>query len=244
MSVLINLEAPKRRVLPLIFIVETSGGIAGHRITAVNEAFERLLPLLNDFYYENNDAEIKTAILEFSSDAHWIDDGLKPIPEFKFQELQAGGLADAGKAFSALNEKLNRTTGFFNNSSGFYFAPILVWLNCRGATDNWQSSLKQLQLNKWFQASLKLGVSIESDEEQMLIDFTGNHQSVVKLDCENLKAFVLNILCSVTNLYQARSSNPDLKPGYTKQDEFNYLIKKIAENIEGVSIASDLNKSK
>jgi hypothetical protein len=160
-----------------------------------------------------------------------------------FHDLQAGGLADAGEAFSELNEKLSRKTGFFNDTRG-YFPPILVWLNCRGATDNWQSSLKQLQLNKWFQASLKLGVSIESDEEQMLIDFTGNHQSVVKLDCENLKAFVLNTLGSVTNLYQARSSNPDLKPGYTKQDEFNYLIKKMADNIEGVSISSDLNKSK
>jgi len=112
----INFEAPKRRVLPIIFIVETSGGMAGHRITAVNEAFERLLPLLNDVSDECNDFEIKIALLEFSSDAHWIDDGLKPLPEFKFQELQAGGLADAGKAFSALNEKLNRKMGFLSDS--------------------------------------------------------------------------------------------------------------------------------
>ena len=37
-------------------------------------------------------------------------------------------------------------------------------------------------------------------------------------------------------------SNPNLKPGYTKQDELNYLIKEIADNMEGVSIATDLNE--
>ena len=65
----------------------------------------------------------------------------------------------------------------------------------------------------------------------MLIYFTGNHQSVMKLDGTNLKAFLVNPFDSLTTLYQDRSSNPNLKPGYNKQDEFNYLIKEIADNI-------------
>jgi hypothetical protein len=39
----INLEAPQRRVLQVIFIVETSGGMSGHRIIAVNEAIRNSL---------------------------------------------------------------------------------------------------------------------------------------------------------------------------------------------------------
>ncbi len=240
-SLLDDFPVPKR-VLPIIFIVETSGGMSGERIDEVNKAIKNALLVFQEVSEKNADAEIKVAILEYGSGARWMYDELKAIPEFEFLDLQASGLVDFGEALTMLNEKLSRKTGFLNIPTGCY-APILILINLRGFTDNWQSALESLKPNKWFEASLKLGINIDSEEEKQIKSFTGSYQSVVKLHSANLESF-FNRLPLLLNLFVGgRMSNPNLKPGYTTQDELNYYIKEIADTIDGVSIASDLNES-
>lgn len=238
-SLLDDFPVPKR-VLPIIFIVETSGGMSGERIDAVNKAIKSVLPVFQEVSEKNADVEIKVAILEYGSGARWMYDELKAIPEFEFQDLQASGLVDFGEALIMLNEKLSRKTGFLNMQT-ICFAPILVLISCRSATDNWQPAAERLKQNKWFEASLKLGVNIESDENEQVHSFTGNYQSVVKLNSANLTSFVSRLPLVVNIFAGGRMSNPNLKPGYTKQDELNYLIKEIADNIDCIIIASELN---
>lgn len=240
-SLLDDFLVPKR-VLPIIFIVETSGGMFGERIDAVNKAIKSALPLFQEVSEKNADAELKVAILEYGTGARWMYNELIAIPEFEFLDLQASGLVDFGEALTILNEKLSRKTGFLNIPTGCY-APILILINLRGFTDNWQSALESLKQNKWFEASLKLGINIDSEEEEQIISFTGSYQSVVKLDSATLESF-FNRLPLILNLFFAgRPYNSNLKPGYTTQDELNYYIKEIADTIDRVSIASDLNES-
>jgi uncharacterized protein YegL len=78
--------------------------------------------------------------------------------------LQANGLTDLGEAFLELNRQLSKN-GFMDRSSatsGFY-APVIILLSDGDPTDDWLSALKELQKNKWYQASLRVALAIGDD---------------------------------------------------------------------------------
>lgn len=63
-----QIEVP-RRTMVVFFIVDTSGSMQGAKIGAVNSAIEEVLPEIAKISDENADAEIKIAVLDFSTDA-------------------------------------------------------------------------------------------------------------------------------------------------------------------------------
>jgi len=71
-----QIEVP-RRTMVVFFIVDTSGSMQGAKIGAVNSAIEEVLPEIAKISDENADAEIKIAVLDFSTDAKWLTP--KPI---------------------------------------------------------------------------------------------------------------------------------------------------------------------
>ena len=64
--------AYRRKSLPVFFIVDTSGGMAGSSIAALNSAIEQMLEKLKEMNDASADAEIEIAFLEFSSGARWL----------------------------------------------------------------------------------------------------------------------------------------------------------------------------
>ena len=66
-----QIEVP-RRTMVVVFIVDTSGSMQGAKIAAVNSAIEEVLPEIAKISDENADAEIKIAVLDFSTDAKWL----------------------------------------------------------------------------------------------------------------------------------------------------------------------------
>ena len=61
-----------KKSLPIFFIIDTSGSMAGSRIAALNSAIEQMLEQLKEMNAERADAEIEIAFLEFSSGARWL----------------------------------------------------------------------------------------------------------------------------------------------------------------------------
>jgi uncharacterized protein YegL len=234
MSLLDVVEVP-RRVMTLVFIVDTSGSMDGSKMGAVNQAIREVIPILEDISASNADAEIKIALMEFSSGARWVYDTPKSIPDFIFNDFSAEGLTDLGEAYTALNEKLSRKGGFMAEATGV-FAPALILMSDGEPTDNWKSPLKSLKDNKWFQTSIKVAIAIGNDaNKDVLKEFTGSIESVIEThNIEALKKIIRTV--SVTaSMIGSQSSTVGNK---TKQQLVNQAVTEVVEETEGASSAA------
>ena len=99
-----------RRTMVLFFIVDTSGSMEGTKIGTLNQAIEDVIPEIREISENNADAEIKIAVIEFSTGAKWITPYPIPAEDFEWQYLNAGGYTDFGEACQQLDEKLSRNS--------------------------------------------------------------------------------------------------------------------------------------
>ena len=93
-----------RRVLPIIYVIDSSGSMSGEKIASVNEAMRDSIELLRDISAKNPDAEVKVGVLRFASGAEWIKP-LTSLDDFFWNDLKAGGVTDLGSALNELNKK-------------------------------------------------------------------------------------------------------------------------------------------
>lgn len=161
-SFLGNAESIPKRVMPIFFLIDTSGSMEGKKIGAVNSAIEELIPDLRHLSESQADSEIKLSVLKFSTGCEWVTPAL--------MSLDANGLTDLGAAFLELNDKLSKN-GFMDRgaaSSGFY-APVILLLSDGEPTDDYLTALKKLQQNKWYQAALKIAIAIGEDANREVL---------------------------------------------------------------------------
>ena len=116
MSLLDYAVSVPRRTMTLFFLIDTSGSMSGNKIGAVNDAIVNVLPMLEDISSSNPDAEIKVAALEFSNGTKWLYNEPKSVEDFKWIDVQAGGLTSLGEACLELNSKLSRS-GYMKSAS-------------------------------------------------------------------------------------------------------------------------------
>lgn len=79
MSLLEEITPAPRRVMTLFYLVDTSGSMSGSKMGTVNGAMEECQDLLKDVAQANDDAEIKVAIMQFSSGCSWITPSSGPV---------------------------------------------------------------------------------------------------------------------------------------------------------------------
>jgi len=104
--------APARKILPIIYVIDTSGSMAGTRIAAVNQAMSETIDVLKDVSAKNPTAELKIGVLQFASGASWVtnEDELVFMDDFYWNDLTAGGITDLGAAMNELHKKMSRTS--------------------------------------------------------------------------------------------------------------------------------------
>ena len=149
MSLLNETESVPRRTMTMFFLIDTSGSMEGSKIGAVNDAMENVMPIIRDISNNNSDAEIKIAVLDFSSEVKWLYDEPKTFNNFQWRNVEAAGLTSLGDACLHLNDKLSKSHGFMKSASGSY-APTIILMSDGEPTDNFQSGLRTLQQNNWF----------------------------------------------------------------------------------------------
>lgn len=178
-----------RRTMTLFFVVDASSSMAGAKIGAVNTAIREVLPELSDISSENADASIQLACLEFASDCCWLITP-SPVEEVTWNDLQANGMTSMGMAFEVLNQKLSRKE-FLNSPTGC-FAPVIFLMSDGYPTDEYESALGRLKINKWFKYAIRVAVAIGDDADKgLLAEFTGNPELVLTAHTpEALKAMI------------------------------------------------------
>jgi uncharacterized protein YegL len=224
-----------RRTMVLFFLVDTSGSMSGDKIGAVNEAIREVLPEINDISSENADAQIKIAVLDFSSGAHWIYDKPVEADQFVWNNLEVGGLTDMGVAFKMLNEKLSRTE-FMSDITGSY-APAIFMMSDGAPTDDYKKELEELRKNKWFKVGIKVAVAIGDDaNKEVLKEFTGSEESVTIVRTPEALKKMIRFASVTASQIGSKSSGVGIGGSddtSTKADDFTKQLKEYtAENID------------
>ena len=234
MSLLDDAVSVPRRTMTLFFLIDTSGSMSRNKIGAVNDAIVNVLPMLEDISSTNPDAEIKVAALEFSNGTKWLYNEPKSVEDFKWIDVQAGGLTSLGEACLELNSKLSRS-GYMKSASGSY-APAIILLSDGGPTDNFDGGLQTIQGNNWFKNAIRIAIAIGDDADlDVLARFTGNSEAVIKVqNIDALKQIIRIVAVTSSQIGSKSSSAGDT----SKQDQVIKDVNQAVDNIDGASTAA------
>jgi uncharacterized protein YegL len=229
---LIDSEPIPRRTMVLFFIVDTSGSMSGSKMGSVNTTVHEILPELKDISAENADAQIKIAVLEFSSGARWLYDKPMEADNFCWNDLHAGGVTDLGEACKMLNQKLSRNQ-FMQDAVGS-FAPVIILLSDGEPTDNYKKELDVLKGNNWFKAAIKIAIAIGEDANQEILrEFTGNVECVVIANNPSVLKKIIRFASVSASQIGSRSTNAGVE---SKQEEMGkqlqYFVKEDLPTIQ------------
>ena len=188
-----------RKVMTLFYVIDTSGSMQGSKIGQVESALQEISD-------GSDDAEIKIAVLEFSTGASWITP--EPVsPEgYRFKSFEACGVTDLGAACKELDKKLSRNE-FLQTSAGAY-PPVILLFSDGCPTDNWESGLTALQSNNWFKRSIKIAFAIGEDaDKSILARFSGSSETVLDVKNKDQLRLMIEKASVITSVFASHSSS-------------------------------------
>lgn len=222
-----ELEKAPRRALHIFYLLDTSGSMQGESIAQLNRAMEETVDALKEVAKGNADAELKIAVLEFSSGCKWIQPkGPEDMEDFVWSDLTAGGMTDVGDALKELDSKLSRSA-FLGSMTGAY-QPIVIFMSDGYATDNYKKSLEELRKNKWYAHATKIGFAIgDAPDINMIADVVGSGEAVVRTS--NLEVFAKMIKFASVHSSVLNSTSRTTGDGVSGADVVEVAIKSEGE---------------
>ena len=243
MSLLEEITPSPRKVMTLFYLVDASGSMSGSKIGTVNAAMEECIPLLKEVAQANDDAEIKVAILQFSSGNTWVTPASGPVglDDIIWNDLQAGGMTEFGGALLELDKKLSRNE-YLQSQTGAY-APVILLLSDGGPTDDWEVGLNQIKQNNWFKHAIKIAIDIESGSDRsVLAAFTGNPEAILDAkDTATLKRMIhkVSVRASEFQSHSKQSSDVITSPEVDSAGIVEDVKKEMEEESSGGVSSSD-----
>lgn len=172
------------RPLHFIWVVDCSGSMYGEKIGTVNHAIQSTIPDMQDAAHDNPNAQLLVRTLKFSTGASWVTSTPVDVDDFTWQDLEAGGVTDLGKAFDMLAAQLT-----IPPMTDRALPPVLVLLSDGQPTDDYKKSLDKLLHLPWGKKAVRIAISIGQDaDDEVLTAFTGNRELV--LQANNPQALV------------------------------------------------------
>lgn len=230
-----KVEGISKRTMVLFFLIDKSNSMEGSKIGAVNVAMSEVIPEIQQIAEDSADANLKIAVLTFSTGASWMYASTIDAKDFKWVDLNVDAWTDMGSAFSLLNEKLSRKEGFMTDSAGSY-APAIFLLSDGQPTDEYEKPLEELKNNNWFKASMKAAIAIGDDaDKSMLAEFTGNSESVLTVHTpEALRKLIRFVSVTASKIGSTSSLTPVDGQSHTKQDDFKDQVVDFNESLADV----------
>lgn len=233
MSLLDQVTPSPRKIMTLFYVVDTSGSMTGDKIGSVNSAMEEAITVdLPDISTANDDAEIRVAIMQFSSGCSWITPASGPIEigDVIWNDLLPNGLTDLGAACVELDKKLSRTE-FLESQTGAY-APVILLFSDGCPTDNWEKGLEQLKKNNWFKHAIKIAIAIGEDADRsVLAKFTGTPEAVIAVnDKHTLKALIRKVSVRASEFQSHSKQASDIET--TSEEDSVAIVNKVTEEIK------------
>ncbi len=164
------------RPLHFIWVVDCSGSMYGEKIGAVNNAIQSTIPEMAEAANHNPNAQLLIRTLKFSTGAAWVTPDPVPIESFAWDDLEAGGVTDMGRAFEMLAAQMT-----IPPMTDRALPPVLVLLSDGQPTDDFKNGLDQLLQLPWGKKAVRIAISIGQDaDDDVLEQFTGNPELVLQ----------------------------------------------------------------
>lgn len=230
MSILDQIAPAPRKIMTLFYLVDTSGSMMGDKLGSVNSAMEEAITVdLPDISATNDDAEIRVAIMQFSSGCSWITPTSGPIGigDVIWNDLVPGGLTDLGAAYKELDAKLSRNE-YLQSQTGAY-APVILLFSDGGPTDAWETGLAQLRNNNWFKHAIKIAVAIGDDADKNVLNaFTGTPEAVITVhDKQTLKALIRKVSVRASEFQSHSKQSSDTI--VSAEEDSAAIVKEVAQ---------------
>lgn len=164
------------RPLHFFWIVDCSGSMYGEKIGTVNHAIQSTIPDMVSAAENNPNAQLMIRTLKFSTGASWVTSTPVNVEDFAWDDLEADGVTDLGKAFELLSAQLT-----IPPMSDRALPPVLVLLSDGQPTDDYKKALEDLKKLPWGKKAVKIAISIGQDaDDGVLEEFTGNKELVLQ----------------------------------------------------------------
>ncbi len=144
------------RPLHLIWLIDGSGSMRVQgRMEAVNDAIRAAIPHLQAVARENPQAAVFVNAIRFSDEAHWVDDRLTPVADFRWAGIEAGGGSALGEAVAIVGEALQPPLIW-----GRSLPPLLVLITDGLPTDDFRAGMSHLLSKAWGRRAARFAVAL------------------------------------------------------------------------------------
>lgn len=217
------------RPLHFIWAVDCSGSMYGEKIGVVNHAIQECIPEMADAASENPNAKLLVRTLQFSTGASWVTSAPVQVEDFAWDDLEADGVTDMGKAFELLSAQLA-----VEQIGERALPPVIVLLSDGQPTDDYKKSLEKMKQLPWGKKAVKIAISIGQDaDDEVLEEFTGNRELVLQANNAPSLAKMIKWASTAVSVVSAPASrvkkdgntphNPDTTGGAPEIFDMNNL---------------------
>ena len=192
------------RPLHFFWMVDCSSSMAGDRIGAVNHAIQECIEPMREEAAGNPNAQLYIHTLKFASGASWVTAEPVPIEEFAWEDVEAKGITDMGKAFELLAGLLSMPP-----MPDRALPPVIVLLTDGYPTDDWKRPLEKLLKMPWGKKAVKVAIAIGKDAERSVLEaFTGNPEAVLDAGNPEVLTHFIKWASTVASAVSNPTSNP------------------------------------
>ena len=192
------------RPLHFFWMVYCSSSMAGDRIGAVNHAIQECIEPMREEAAGNPNAQLYIHTLKFASGASWVTAEPVPIEEFAWEDVEANGITDMGKAFELLAGQLSMPP-----MPDRALPPVIVLLTDGYPTDDWKRPLEKLLKMPWGKKAVKVAIAIGKDAERSVLEaFTGNPEAVLDAGNPEVLTHFIKWASTVASAVSNPTSNP------------------------------------
>lgn len=152
--------------IPIIFVLDSSGSMAGDKIRAVNTA----MAAVKDIFSSMNCADsVQIGVISFSSKFKWITNEIVDISTYDHVDISAGGLTDLGSAIEELGKRMT-PQDLLCDMDGSISKPIVIFMSDGIPTDDWERKLEEAEKNPWFSKSVRMSIVVGDDADESVMD--------------------------------------------------------------------------
>ena len=192
------------RPIHFFWVVDCSGSMYGEKIGIVNNTIQECIPEMRSAADNNPNAQLLIRALQFSSGASWITTTPVPVEDYGWEDMDANGLTELGKAFDLLAAQLS-----IPPMPERALPPVIVLHSDGQPTDDYKRSLEKLKKLPWFRKAVKIAISIGQDaDDDVLVEFCGNNELVLQANNAATLAKMIKWASTTASMVSAPSSKP------------------------------------
>ncbi|HUB66370.1 MAG TPA: hypothetical protein VL981_02655 [Candidatus Methylacidiphilales bacterium] len=147
------------RPLHFIWLADGSGSMrVDGKIQALNNAIREAIPHMQTVARENPHAAVLVRAMRFADRAEWLMEKPAPVSEFRWQDIEAGGVTALGEALALVGDVLE--SPFISDRA---LPPVIALVTDGLPTDDFHAGLNHLMSKPWGRQALRIVVAIGED---------------------------------------------------------------------------------